>query len=354
MAQVEHYQTSNILIVDDEPANVLLLQSIFEAAGYTRIKTTTDPRQVSALVAMFEPDLILLDLHMPYLDGFAVMEALNHTADPKAYLPILVLTADCTEEARERALSLGAMDFLTKPFNAKEVMLRSRNLLHTRHLHLELTEHNSHLEERIRERTRELEDAQIEILERLGYVTEYRDDETCKHTKRVGELSSDIALVLGMSKEFASILRLASQLHDLGKTGVADSVLLKPGTLTDGEFTLMKAHTVIGADILSNPRSKLLQLAREIALTHHEWWDGSGYPNGLKGETIPISGRIVAVADVFDALTHERPYKPEWSVNAAVEEIASLSATHFDPKVVQAFKTALISRGMWQLLKQAA
>src|SRR5258708_89936 len=333
MAQVEHYQTSNILVVDDEPANVLLLQSIFEASGYTRIKTTIDPRQVLSMVAIFEPDLILLDLHMPYLNGFAVMEALYSSIDPKAFLPILVLTADCTDEARERALSAGAMDFLTKPFNAKEVRLRARNLLHTRHLHLEMTEYNNHLEERIRERTRELEEAQIEILERLASVTEYRDDETCKHTRRVGELSAEIALVLGLNKECASMLRHASQLHDLGKTGISDSVLLKPGALTEGELTLIRAHTIIGADILSNPRSKLLQMAREIALTHHEKWDGSGYPHGLKGDEIPISGRIVAVADVFDALTHERPYKPEWSIISAVEEIIELSGTHFDPTV---------------------
>jgi putative two-component system response regulator len=354
MEQVEHIQTSNIIIIDDEPANVALLERLFEGAGYTRIKTSSDPRQVSSIVAMFEPDLILLDLHMPYLDGFAVMDVLRRSADPKAFLPILVLTADITEDTKERALSAGAMDFLTKPFNAREVILRSRNLLHTRHLHLELKHHNSHLEDRVRHRTRELEDSQMEILERLASVTEYRDDETCKHTRRVGELSSDIALVMGLGEEFASMLRLASQLHDLGKTGIADSVLLKPGSLTEGEYTLMKAHTIIGADILSNPRSKLLQLAREIALTHHEKWAGGGYPHGLKGENIPLSGRIVAVADVFDALTHARPYKAEWSVHKAVEEIVGLSGKHFDPNVVAAFKEALISRGMWQPLKKAA
>jgi putative two-component system response regulator len=234
-----------------------------------------------------------------------------------------------------------------------EVLLRIRNLLRTRFLHIEVQHQNHVLEERVRERTRELEEAhhailnhtqdlreaQIETIERLAAAAEYRDDDTGQHVHRVSQNCARIALALNWPDASIDLLRKASPLHDVGKIGIPDHILLKPGKLTSEEWETMKAHTLIGASILSGSRFPLLQMAEEIALTHHEKWDGTGYSPGLCGEAIPVSGRIVAVADVFDALTHERPYKKAWPVNEAIGEIRSQSGRHFDPAVVEAFLT---------------
>ncbi len=327
---------SRILIVDDESANIRLLGRILERAGYRNVATTTDPLEAIDLFESFEPDLVLLDLNMGPLDGFGVMERLRAWITDDVYLPILVLTADMTPEARQRALSEGAKDFLTKPFDAEEVLLRIRNLLSTRLLHLRLLDQNAALEEGVRARTRELEEARIEILECLGRAAEYRDDATGEHIRRVGELSGQIALELGMPPAEAEELGRAATLHDIGKIGIPDHVLLKPGRLTPEEFEIMKTHTTIGARILSGSRSPMLQTAREIALTHHERWDGRGYA-GLVGDAIPLSGRIVAVADTFDALTQQRPYKEAWSWDAAIAAIDAERGLQFDPEVIDAF-----------------
>ncbi len=328
--------TARILVVDDEPANVRLLERILDRAGYRFIEGATDPRAAVALLDRFQPDLVLLDLNMKPLDGFAVMEQLRARLDDGVYLPVLVLTADVTPEARQRALSGGARDFLTKPFDAAEVLLRIRNLLETRSLHVRLRNQNAILEEGVRERTRELEEARIEILECLGRAAEYRDDATGEHTRRVGELSGRIAGQLGLTDAEVELIRRAATLHDIGKIGIPDHILLKPGKLTADEFEIMKTHTTIGARILSGSRSPMLQMAREIALTHHERWDGEGYA-GLDGEAIPLPGRIVAVADTFDALIHQRPYKVAWSREDAVSEIDRERSRQFDPRVVDAF-----------------
>jgi putative two-component system response regulator len=276
---------ARILIVDDEPANVLLLERLLETAGYTTLKSTTDPRETLVLYADFDPDLILLDLTMPHLDGLAVMTQLRHTIPDGTYLPILVLTADLTAETKQRALSTGAKDFLLKPFDATEVLLRIGNLLETRRLHLELRRHNQLLEQRVRDRTAQLEQARNEILQRLALAAEYRDDDTHQHTLRVGESSALLAAALGLPDEHVQRLRQAGPLHDIGKIGISDLVLLKPAKLTHEEFEHVKTHTLIGARILSDSPIPVLQLGREIALTHHERWDGSGYPHGLKATT---------------------------------------------------------------------
>lgn len=332
----EALKSARILVIDDEPTNVLLLERILLRAGHSNVRCTTDSREVLDLFRTFRPDLVLLDLHMPHKDGFEVLAELGPLISESRYLPVLVLTGDPTAEARERALSMGAKDFVTKPFERTEVLIRMRNLLETRFLYRALENQNDELEARVRERTRELEEAQREILERLARAAEFRDDDTGQHAQRVGELAARIGRRLGLPESEVDLIRMAAPLHDLGKIGLPDSILLKPGRLSPAEFEGGKTHPTIGARILSGSRFAVLKLAEEIAWTHHERWDGSGYPRGLKGEEIPLAGRIVAAADIFDALTHERPYKPAWSVEDALAELERLAGSHLDPAVVNA------------------
>jgi putative two-component system response regulator len=329
------FKHARILIVDDEPANVDLLRRVLERAGFTRIESTNDPRETAPLYVRSRPDLILLDLHMPQMDGLAVMDQLNQIAEA-SYLPILMLTGDMTPESRREALSRGAKDFVNKPFHADEVLLRIRTLLETRFLYLQIQSQNQILEAKVRERTRELEAAQMEIIERLARAAEFRDDNTGQHTERVGQMAAVLARHMSLPDSLISLIRRAAPLHDVGKIGIPDSVLLKLGKLTPDEFELVKTHTTIGARILSGSRFALLRLAEEIAFSHHERWDGSGYV-GLTGDQIPLAGRIVAVADVFDALTQKRPYKAAWPVADAVAEIDRQKGRQFDPIVVDAF-----------------
>jgi putative two-component system response regulator len=325
-----------LLIVDDEEANVLLLGELLRHAGYSNMRMTTEPRQVLGIFLEFQPDLILLDLQMPYLDGYALMKQLGSRIPEDAYLPFLVLTADLSSAARQKALSLSAKDFLNKPFDRTEALLRIRNLLETRFLHLQVKNQNEVLAARVAERTSELEQAQTEILERLARTAEFRDDNTGEHIRRLGEMSALIAKAMGMPGPWVDVIRMAAPLHDLGKVGIPDPILLKPGKLTPEEFEVMKTHVVIGASVLTGSRSSPLQMAEVIALTHHEKWDGTGYAK-LKGEAIPLEGRIVAVADVFDALIHTRPYKKAWPIEDAIAEIKNQSGRQFDPKVVDTF-----------------
>ena len=331
----DHYMESTILIVDDEPANVLLLERILRKEGFSHIESTTDPRQFLALYTAKKPDILLLDLHMPGLDGFGVMEQLRGRVAPSDFVPILVLTADITPQARKKALSAGAKDFLTKPVDASEVVLRIKNLLQTRYLYRRLQEQNVDLEEKVAERTRDLRQAQIEILERLARAAEYRDDETGHHAQRVGHTSAVIAHELGLAEEQVLLIRRAAPLHDVGKIGIPDSILLKPGRLSDHEFDVMKKHTSIGAGILAGSQFPILQMAEEIALYHHENCDGSGYMR-MEADLIPLPAQIVHVADVFDALTHERPYKEAWPVDQALEEIRSLTGRVFEQQITDA------------------
>jgi putative two-component system response regulator len=326
-----------ILIVDDQPANVELLEAILDGAGYKDVLGTTDPREVVRLHHEFEPDLILLDLMMPHMDGFAVMSQLAARIPADEYLPVLVLTADITPEARARALSAGAKDFVTKPLDHLEVLLRIRNLLETRQLHVQLAAQNRMLDERVRARTKDLEDARIEILDRLALAAEYRDDDTGQHTLRVGIMSARIAECLDQAASQVELMRRAAPLHDVGKIGIPDAILLKPGKLTPEEWRIMQTHATVGTRILRGSEAPVLQLAEQIALCHHERWDGTGYPTGASSEDIPLAARIVAVADVFDALTHDRPYKTAWPQSDAIAEIRRQSGIQFDPAIVGAF-----------------
>jgi len=332
-----------ILAIDDESINLEVLERIFEP-GFAQLATTTDSRDALARFREFDPDVVLLDLRMPHLDGLEVLQILVANIPAGAYVPIVVLTSDSSSEAKRRALSGGAKDFLTKPLSPSEVRLRVQNLLETRFLHLELMEHNRLLETRVIERTRalvrrseELEEARLEILERLARAAEFRDDDTGQHTQRVGQLAARLAMIMGRAEDEVELIRRAAPLHDVGKIGVPDRVLLKEGRLDPTEYVLMKRHTVIGGAILSGSSVPLLAMGCDIAVTHHERWDGAGYPAGSSGDAIPLAGRIVAVADVFDALTHGRPYKPAWTVADATAEIARERGRQFDPDVVDAF-----------------
>jgi putative two-component system response regulator len=328
---------ARILVVDDEPANVQLLERVLERAGYTDIRTTTDSREVLAIYGSWNPDLVLLDLHMPFLDGFEIMEHLTLWVQDGTYVPLLVLTADVSATTRERALTVGAKDFLNKPFDPTEVTLRVKNLLETRFLHLELKIQNELLEEKVSKRTEELEEARVEILERLALAAEYRDDDTHEHTRRVGQTAALLARTMGIQEAEVELIRRSSPLHDVGKIGIPDRILLKVDKLTEEEFEVMKSHTTIGARMLSGSRFQTLRFAAEIALTHHERWDGGGYPSGLSGNQIPLAGRIVALVDSFDALTHDRPYKKAWVLEEAVNEIKRQRSEQFDPRVVDTF-----------------
>ena len=330
-------ESARVLIVDDEPANILLLERTLQQAGFTNVRSTTDSHAVLSIFTEFHPDILLLDLCMPGLTGFDVMEQLRSVVGKNTYFPMLVLTANPMPLIKQQALVYGAKDFLAKPFDMTEVVLRIKNLLETRFLHLQLQEQNQILEVKVLERTRDLDVARIEILQRLSLVAEVRDDDTGQHTQRVGRVSGILAQALGLLDEVVQLVRLAAPLHDVGKIGIADTILLKPGRLTPDEFRIMTTHTRIGGQILSGSQSALLQLAEKIALTHHECWDGGGYPLGLRGEDIPLAGRIVGVADVYDALTNQRPYKEAWPAADAAAEIERLSGTKFDARVVQAF-----------------
>lgn len=337
-------RTARILICDDQEATVVLLERMLESAGYLNLSSTTDGRRAVELCAPSPPDLILLDLHMPGVDGFEVMRRLEPVlAD--AWLPIVVLTADATPEARRRALSSGAKDFIIKPLDQAEVLLRVENLLEVRFLQRVLRTQNEHLEAAVLRRTRDLNEARFEALERLALAAEYRDDVTGEHVQRVGRTAALLYRALGRSEADEELMRLAATLHDVGKIGIPDAILLKPGRLTEQEYEAMKSHVLVSRRILSGSRSPLLRLSEEIALSHHEKWDGTGYPAGLSGEQIPLSGRTVAIADVFDALSHERPYKPAWPLQEATREIRDQSGRHFDPRLVDAFES-LDPRGL--------
>jgi putative two-component system response regulator len=342
MADETTLQIAKILIVDDEEANVRLLERTLQRWGYTNLVTTTDAREALPLFEQHRPDLVLLDLMMPHIDGFQVMEGIQKTLAEGVFMPILVLTADANPQVKRRALSAGAKDFLTKPFDQTELLLRMMNMLETRFLHIQLANQNQILEQKVVERTRDLAAAQLEILERLARAAEYRDDDTGQHTQRVGHISALVAKAMGLPPARVETIRRAAPLHDVGKIGVPDNILLKPGRLTPEEFEVIKPHTTIGAALLSGGHSEMVQIAELIALTHHERWDGSGYPSGMKGEEIPIEGRIVSIADVFDALSHDRPYKKAWPLEDAVAEIERNGGRQFDPAVVTAFL------GLWQ------
>jgi putative two-component system response regulator len=329
------YPDACILIVDDEPRNVRVLKRVLAAAGYRRVTAITAPRDAIARFAEIEPDLLLLDLHMPEIDGMAVMERLRAEMPASEYFPILMLSGDDSPQACQQALAMGASDFVAKPFDMPEVLLRIRNLLETRSLHRQVAKHNHELERKVRERTAELDTAQLDTIARLALAAEFRDDETGRHTQRVGALSELLARAMGWSDSDTALLGLAAPLHDVGKIGIPDAILRKSGLLTVGERKTMEGHTTIGARILSGGRSSFIQLAEKVALSHHERWDGQGYPERRVGPAIPSAARIVAVADFFDATVHDRVYRKAWPMDEVFAAIAAMSGSAFDPAVAE-------------------
>ena len=341
------YPAARLLIVDDEAPNLRLLEKMLARAGYTNILTTSLPSKALELLKGTAPDIVLLDQHMPEMDGLTLMGAIRDAFPAEGYLPFVILTADMSTQTRERALASGAMDFITKPFELAEVLLRISNLLHTRVLHQELRLRNEELEVRVRERTRELEQARLDILDRLALAAEFRDDATGQHTRRVGLTAGLLALELGMPSQHAEIISRAAMLHDIGKIGIPDHILLKPEPLTHDEFVIMRTHTDIGRNILAGSPAPLLQVAEAIAYGHHERWDGRGYHGIIAGAT-PIAARIVSVADTWDVLVNDRPYRRAWQLEAALRELVDNRAAQFDPAVVDAF-LALFRRGQLPL-----
>ncbi len=326
--------SQRVLAVDDDEAVLGTVERILTRHGITEVYTTTDPRRVLPMFREVTPDLVMLDLKMPGLDGFAVLRQLTARLAEGEFLPILIVSGEVGVENKQKALALGASDFVQKPFDAAELLLRVRNLLRIREM-------TGTLERRIRQTASLATVAELEHVSRLALVSELSDYGDGAHVQRVGRTSALVGERLGMSADEVHRLRYAAPLHDIGKVAIPDSILLKPDVLTLEEWDVLKTHTTTGAQMFAGSRSPILQMAEEIALYHHENWDGTGYTPGLGGEDIPLVGRIVAVADVFDALTHERPYKVAWTVDQTVEWMESMRGAKFDPTVLDALLSVL-------------
>ncbi|MEX2529201.1 MAG: HD domain-containing phosphohydrolase [Gemmatimonadota bacterium] len=322
----------SILVVDDIPENLMILDEILREDFRVRVALGAELGLELALGAD-PPDLILLDVMMPGMDGFEVCRRLK--ADPRTRgIPVVFVTALGEVEDEARGFEVGGVDYISKPVSAPIVLARVRT-------QLQLRRQNQELEIRVRERTRELRATRLEIIRRLGRAAEFKDNQTGLHVIRMSHYSRLVGAAAGLPREELEVLLNAAPMHDVGKIGIPDRVLQKSGQLGPEEWALMHRHPEMGAEIIGEHESDVLQMAREIALTHHERWDGTGYPRSLKGEEIPLVGRIVAIADVFDALTTDRPYKESWSVERAVAFIESQAGQHFDPDLVRSFHKAL-------------
>jgi len=342
---------SRILVVDDALVNLQVISAYLAKEGYTQVETVQDSRDALKTILRFDPDLLLLDLMMPHVSGIDILRSIRETPLLQ-HLAVIVVTAAEERDLKKSTFELGVADFLAKPLDAEDLILRVRNAL-------ELKSYRDSLEEMVLARTAELTKSREDVIYCLARAAEYRDNDTANHVIRVGRYVGLIAGSMGIDAEMRRMLELASALHDMGKIGIPDAILLKPGPLTDDERNQMKEHcrfgaeictpdhlaaqdprsphVVVGAMMMSASHSPLLQMASRIALSHHERWDGQGYPHGLRGDEIPIEGRITAVADVFDALCSKRPYKSAMNVEKCVEIVASESGKHFDPQVVEAF-----------------
>ncbi len=349
---------ARILIVDDESLNIDVVQGYLEMDGYENIRSTEFAIQAMPLVGEFSPDLVLLDIHMPDISGLEILKAIR--ADEKfATIPIVILTASSTNDTKLEALRCGATDLLSKPVHQGELLARIRNVLAVKAYQDRLCRYSEELEEAVSKRTADLEASRLELIHCLARAAEFRDDDTGRHIIRVGRYARIIGEELGLSSAQLEILEPAAQLHDVGKIGIPDAVLLKPGSLTPEEYAIMqrhcgfgkkiidclpareaelvRRHAELGAKIMDVGRSPILQMAMRIALTHHERWDGGGYPLGLSREDIPLEGRITAVADVFDALSSKRSYKPAFPLDKCFQILAEGRGSHFDPAIIDAF-----------------
>ncbi len=328
-----------ILIVDDTPANIDVLGKTLEEEGY-EISAAPTGEIALEIADNFCPDLILLDIMMPGIDGFETCNRLKENPITKDIAVIFISALNDTDQIC-KGFDHGGMDYITKPFRREEVLARVRTHIKLRTLLKQQEKQNQILEQKVQDRTKELRDTRLEVINRLGLAGEYRDNETGMHVVRMSQFSARLGLEAGMSIEESELLLQASPMHDIGKIGIPDSILLKPGKLDPKEREIMNTHVDIGAEILSGNDSSLMQMAKAVALHHHEKWDGSGYPKGLKGKEISFEGRIVAICDVFDALTSERPYKKAWTIENAMEFLEEKKGTHFQPDLVDKFKIIL-------------
>ncbi|WP_317928949.1 HD domain-containing phosphohydrolase [Halioxenophilus sp. WMMB6] len=327
---------AHILVVDDEPTNLKLIDRILRSAGYDNLTLLNNPLEVIPLYLHNKPDLILLDINMPTLNGYEVMAQLQGLRD-ELPSPVIMLTAQVSDQHLLQAFANGARDYVTKPFNRNELLARVRNLLEAHLAHKLVCDQNLMLSALVKERTEAISHTRLQVVQRLGKAAEYRDEETGNHILRMSNICVLLASAIGWNDGQCELMLNASPMHDIGKIGIPDKILLKPGKLDAQEWRVMQSHTVIGAKLLDGDDSDLLLMAKDIALTHHEKWNGSGYPNGLYGEDIPLSGRIAALADVFDALVSRRPYKQPWPFEEAVQFIKTNSGVHFDPELVEVF-----------------
>lgn len=328
--------TYKVAIVDDAEINLVLFQALIKRMGDCESICFADALQGLDWAKQHDFDLLICDYMMPGLDGIEFIGQLRAMPDKKN-LPILIITANDQKQIRYRALDAGATDFLTKPVDKVEFMARANNMLQLGASRKALADRAAWLAEEVKKATAEIVRRERETVIRLSKAAEYRDPETGAHILRMANYSELIARALGLPKADQELLLEAAPMHDIGKVGIADHILLKPGRLTPEEFEVMKRHAAFGYEILKGSQSRVLQAGAEIARDHHEKFDGTGYPNNLVGDAIPIFSRIVAVADVFDALTSERPYKKAWSLERASEHIKASSGTHFDPQCVDAF-----------------
>jgi putative two-component system response regulator len=324
-------------VVDDLPTNITLIAETFKSDDRIVLKTSLSGREFLASAEQEGfPDLLILDLMMPDMDGIAILEALRPIRD-RRYFPVILISAISDKQSIIQALSHGADDYITKPFFIDELRVRVSNMFKIKERDECLNISLDVMETNLLEKLRMLEGTQLETILKLGRAAEFRDDETGRHIERISEYVYIVADYLKISREQTMILKHAAPMHDVGKIGIPDGILLKPGKLSADEFSIIKLHTVIGAKILSGTTLPMLEIAKEIALSHHEKWDGSGYPLRLKENDIPLSGRIVAVVDVFDAITSDRVYKSAWPIEDALEFIRQQRGLHFDPQIVDAF-----------------
>ena len=338
-----------ILIVDDEILNRQLLEAFLEFSGYSS-KSVASGLDALEAIGTQQFDLVLLDVMMPGISGLETALRIRKTLS-HADLPIIMVTALSAKEDRLKAVEVGANDFITKPVDRTELSVRIASQLKIKKLQDDLKQHQANLEYLIEERTKALRQAlfeaersrekllqaHLDTIKRLGVAAEFKDEDTGSHVSRIGSYCGLIARELNLAEDDVNVLRQASPMHDIGKIGIPDSILLKPGKLNAEEWEIMKTHTIIGAQILDNSDSPLLHVGKIIALSHHEKWDGHGYPYGLRGEQIPLPGRICAVADVFDALTSKRPYKEPYSNDEALKIMRDGRGTHFDPRILDIF-----------------
>ncbi|MGC2164759.1 MAG: HD domain-containing phosphohydrolase [Gallionella sp.] len=331
--------SASILIVDDQAADAELLEQMLRAGDYQSVTSTTNPAAVCALHRATPFDLILLDLQMPKMDGFEVMEGLKQI-ETTGYVPVMVTTAHPRHKLR--ALAAGAKDFISKPLDLKEVMARIRNMLEVRLLYMKSHHSAGFLAQQVRKNSADLRDNYVETISTLTRAAQHKDEETGNHVQRISCYSRELARKLGMNDDFVDKIFISSPMHDIGKIGIHDNVLLKPGNLTPDEWDVMKEHALIGSKILGAGKSPYLTMGAEIALNHHERWCGGGYPNGKTGDSIPLAARIMNICDIYDALRSKRTYKIAFSHPEAMHIIAHgdgrTQPEHFDPAILSTFK----------------